>query len=119
MKKDIQLKLDSSLSEALQGKAVNGLVENKIEILKSDLDTQTRLKFDSLNTRCKLLEGNYQNEELFNDLNEYARNRASIYENKLINLENLLNQFKKSIDEKVTFILSHKSCILNTIIKID
>ncbi|KAL4450832.1 hypothetical protein ABPG74_011674 [Tetrahymena malaccensis] len=101
IKKEVKVKLDQSFSEAMRGRAVNTMVENKLEILKSDLEVSQRQKIEALTARCLQLESNYQNSQLFEDLNEFARNRANIYENKLLNLENLLNQFKKSINDKI------------------
>ncbi|EAS01105.2 hypothetical protein TTHERM_00316580 (macronuclear) [Tetrahymena thermophila SB210] len=101
IKKDVKVKLDQSFSEALRGRAANTMIENKLDILKSDLEVNQRQKIEVLTARCLQLESNYQNSQLFEDLNEFARNRANIYENKLLNLENLLNQFKKSINEKI------------------
>ncbi|KAL4495022.1 hypothetical protein ABPG72_015722 [Tetrahymena utriculariae] len=101
IKKDVKVKLDQSFSEAMKGRAVNAMMENKLEILKSDLEINQRQKIEALTARCLQLESNYQNSQLFDDLNEFARNRANIYENKLLNLENTLNQFKKSINDKI------------------
>lgn len=44
-------------------------MDNKVETLKQDMNTHLKLRIDSLNTKCKFIENNYQNEHLFNEIN--------------------------------------------------